>query len=107
MKITGHDGSINQSKIDGLQNRDNSAPAKVKSSGRPEAVPVESRSSETVAVSTLGREIGNVKALVKNAPDIRREKIEALKEKIAKGEYEVSGDKIAGKIIEDIIKQNR
>ncbi len=105
MKITGHDGSINQSKIDGLQNRDNSAPAK--SSGRPEAAPVESRSSETVAVSTFGREIGNVKALVKNAPDIRREKIEALKEKIAKGEYEVSGEKIAGKIIEDIIKQNR
>jgi len=105
LKITGHDGNFNQSKIDEARIREKSAPAK--SSGKPEAVPSESRSSETVAVSTLAREIGKVKASVRNVPDIRREKIEALKEKIAKGEYEVSGEKIAGKIIEDIIKQNR
>ena len=105
MKVTGPEGSFNQSKIDELRNREKSAPAK--SAGRAEAVSSERRSSETVAVSNLAREIGKVKTSVKNTPDIRREKVEELKAKIENGDYKVSGDKIAGKIIEDIIKQNR
>lgn len=105
MKVTGPEGGFNQSKIDELRNRERSAPAK--SAGRSEAAPSERGSAETVAVSSLAREIGKVKTFVKNTPDIRREKVEALKEKIEKGEYDVSGEKIAGKIIEDIIKQNR
>ncbi len=104
MKVFGADNSLNPTKVDELRNREKSAPAK---SGESERASSESKSSETVAVSGLAREIGKVKSAAREAPDIRREKVEALKARIEKGEYHVSGEKIAGKIIEDIIKQNR
>lgn len=104
MKVFGADNSFNQSKIDELRNREKSAPAKSDGSA---AASTKGKSGETVSVSGLAREIGKVKATVRDVPDVRREKVEALREKIDKGEYFVSGDEIAGKIIEDIIKQNK
>ncbi len=104
MKIFGADNAYNQAKIDELRSRERSAPVKSGKSGDGAS---QVRSSETVAVSGMAREIGKIKSAVHDTPDVRKEKIQAIKESIAKGEYHVSGDKIAGKIIEDIIKQGK
>lgn len=101
MKVFGPDKSFNQAKVDETRNKEKSAPA---SKDAARSAPRTGGGSETVAVSPAAKEIGRVKSAVKDAPDIRREKVEAIREKIEKGEYHVSSEKIAGKIIEDIIK---
>lgn len=60
--------------------------------------------SEKVLVSDAGMEIAKVQGQLKKTPDIRADKVKALKSQIASGSYFVSSDKIAGKIVEDIVK---
>ncbi len=104
MKITGADSNLNQAKVDELRNKERQAPAK---SGNSQKSVAKGTSTETVAVSGMAKEIGKVRASVKEVPDVRKEKVEAIKAKIEAGEYHVSADQIAGKIIKDIIKQGK
>lgn len=62
-------------------------------------------SAAKIAVSDLGKEVAKIHKQVASTPDIRVEKVDELKSKIDDGTYYVSSDKIAGKIIEDIIAQ--
>jgi flagellar biosynthesis anti-sigma factor FlgM len=62
--------------------------------------------SEKILVSDLGREVAKVHDQIKKAPDTRTEKVKGLKDKIDSGTYYVSSDKIANKIIEDIVKNS-
>lgn len=104
MKIFGADPSFKQAKIDDVQKRDQAASTR---NAKNEAAPqtVSAKGAETVAVSSFARDVGKAGAVVRDTPDIRKEKVAAIKDKIDKGEYHVSGDKIAGKIMEDIVKQ--
>jgi len=60
--------------------------------------------SEKILVSDLGREVAKIHDQIKKSPDIRAEKVKELKDKIDSGTYFVSSDKIAHKIIEDVVK---
>jgi len=101
MKVFGADPNFNQNKIEELKKRDRSAQAKASGSKGSSA----GKSSETVDVSGAARDTAKVNDTVRVTQDIRAEKVEAIKSQVQRGEYHVSGDKIAGKIIEDIIKQ--
>lgn len=61
--------------------------------------------STKIAVSELGKEVAKIHDQIKTSPDVRVEKVQELKDKIEDGTYYISSDKIAGKIIEDIVKQ--
>lgn len=100
MKIFGPDPNVNQNKkIEDLRRSGKQAPEKAaKSGGSRGGV------SETVALSGQARDVAKAGERVRVSPDVRKEKVEAVREKIERGEYHVSGDQIAGKIIEDIIK---
>lgn len=104
MKIFGADPNFNQNKVEEARRRGKSAQAKeAKSGGSSESA----KSSATVAVSGAAKEAGKVSARLRTSPDVRKEKVEEIRERIEKGDYHVSADKIAGKIIEDIIKQEK
>lgn len=60
---------------------------------------------EKILVSDLGKEIAKIHDQLKKSPDIRVDVVRELKEKIDEDTYHVPSNKIAGKIIEDIIKQ--
>ncbi|VAX19722.1 hypothetical protein MNBD_NITROSPINAE02-55 [hydrothermal vent metagenome] len=105
MKVSGPDQNFNQAKIDEIRNRGKNAAAR--SDGRGEASSDTAKASSTVAVSGMARDIGKASANVRATPDIRKEKVDAIKEQVDSGQYFVDGDKIAGKIIDDIIKQAR
>jgi len=64
-----------------------------------------SSSVEKVAVSDIAREAAKIHEQVKATPDVRVEKVKELKEKIDNGSYYVSSDKIAGKIMTDLLKE--
>ncbi|MBI4667532.1 MAG: flagellar biosynthesis anti-sigma factor FlgM [Nitrospinae bacterium] len=105
MKVFGADPNYNQARVEDLKKRDQAAAAKSAKYESGGAASAESKTSATVAVSGFAKEVSKAGTEVRNTPDIRREKVEAIKEKISKGEYYVSSEKIAGKIIDDIVKQ--
>ena len=104
MKVFGSDPNFKQARVDDVKKRDQVASvrnAKAETATQTETA----KGAETVAVSSFARDVAKAGTVVRNTPDIRKEKVSAIKEKIDKGEYHVSGDKIAGKIMEDIVKQ--
>ncbi len=60
--------------------------------------------SEKILVSDLGKEVAKIHDQIKKSPNVRAEKVAELKKKVDNGTYYVSSDKIANKIIEDIVK---
>lgn len=80
-------GSINTEK---LQRRD----------GNKVNVPTE----DDLAVSDFGKLLQQVAESVKKSPDVRSEKVDALKQSIEAEEYRVDAKAVAGKMLENTIK---
>ncbi|MBP7765342.1 MAG: flagellar biosynthesis anti-sigma factor FlgM [Deltaproteobacteria bacterium] len=58
---------------------------------------------EKVHLSTTAREIQKAKVAVSELPDIREEKVQAIKAQVEKGTYNVSGEQIAEKMVGESI----
>lgn len=54
---------------------------------------------DQVSFSTLGKDMQTAKTALSAAPDIREDKVAELKAKIASGNYDVSGESFADKIL--------
>ena len=54
---------------------------------------------DQVSFSTTGRDIQITKTALSNVPDIREDKVNALKESIAAGTYNVSAESFADKLM--------
>ncbi len=59
-----------------------------------------SSARDAVEISSIGRDIQTAKTAVKESPDIRQEKVAALKSKIQSGTYDVSGESFADKLMQ-------
>jgi len=58
--------------------------------------------SDRVDISGKGKEIADLMAAVNKLPDIRNDKVQAIKEAIESGTYSVDSKKIAAKLLEEI-----
>lgn len=58
---------------------------------------------ETVSLSSAARDIQRAEKAIEELPDVREEKVRELQDQIEKGKYEVSGEKIAGKMISESV----
>jgi negative regulator of flagellin synthesis FlgM len=56
---------------------------------------------EKVSLSSAAKEVQQVKSAIEALPDVRTEKVAQLKDRIEAGTYNVSGEKIAEKMIGD------
>ncbi len=56
---------------------------------------------ETVSLSSAARGIQQAEKALRELPEVRQEKIDELKERIAGGNYDVRGDKLAEKMLTD------
>ena len=56
---------------------------------------------DTLEVSDRGRELANAQQAVEDAPDVRTDKVAAIKQRIADGTYQVSADVLARKLLGD------
>jgi negative regulator of flagellin synthesis FlgM len=54
-------------------------------------------------ISSKGKEFAKAKAIASDAPDVREEKIAALKARIAEGKYKVDADAIADRMVDEHI----
>ena len=57
---------------------------------------------DDISLSPRAAEVRRFTELAKALPDVRREKIEAIKKQIEAGTYEISAEQIAKKIIDSI-----
>lgn len=63
-------------------------------------------SPDSVQISRMGKEYQIAKQAVAQTPDIREEKVEAIKERIASGTYDVSANELADKLINNFFDQS-
>jgi negative regulator of flagellin synthesis FlgM len=57
--------------------------------------------SVNTEISTRAKEFGRAKSIAMNTPDVREEKIAALKKRIAEGRYQVDSAALADRIVEE------
>lgn len=55
--------------------------------------------TDQVSFSTMGKDMQTAKSALKEVPDVREERINALKESIANGTYQVSAESFADKLM--------
>jgi negative regulator of flagellin synthesis FlgM len=63
-------------------------------------------SAEHIAISSKAKDIQKATEAVNAAPDIRVEKVDRIKEQIRNGNYSVSSEQLAEKILENIIAES-
>jgi negative regulator of flagellin synthesis FlgM len=64
--------------------------------------PQQIHKSDQVHLSGKAKELEELKQVIHQMPEIRSDKVEALKKAIQEGSYQVDSLKIAGKILEEI-----
>ena len=84
---------------------------KVKSGAKPTAANFEdkissSSSTEQVAISSKAKDIQQATKAVNDTPDIRIEKVERIKDQLENGNYHISSDKLAEKVLQNIITES-
>jgi negative regulator of flagellin synthesis FlgM len=57
--------------------------------------------TDNVQLSEKAKELANLKQIINQMPEIRTDKVEALKKAIQEGNYQVDSFKVAGKILEE------
>ncbi len=59
---------------------------------------------DSVEISQMGKDYQIAKQAVSAAPDIRQDKVEDIKQKLASGKYEISLEDLADKMINDFFE---
>lgn len=57
--------------------------------------------TERVDLSAKAKEIQKIRKMLDGIPEVREEKVQALKNQIAQGSYRIDTDKIAERMVED------
>jgi negative regulator of flagellin synthesis FlgM len=91
---------VNPQMIQQYQRSENSAQAVEKPAGSSASA---TKPEEKVDLSTRAREIQQAKVEVSKAPDVREQKVQAIKSQVEQGTYNVSGEQIANKMVGESI----
>jgi negative regulator of flagellin synthesis FlgM len=59
--------------------------------------------SENVELSNNVKDYSQIKKVLENVPDVREDKVQQLKKQINEGTYNVSGEKIAEKMVSEAL----
>lgn len=63
--------------------------------------------SEQIAISSKAKDIQKATEVANASPDIRTEKVERIRNEIAQGNYRVSSEDLAEKVLENIITESK
>lgn len=63
-------------------------------------------SEERVELSSKALDLNRIREIVRKTPDIREDKVALLREKIASGNYGISGQEIADKMLREHLLQD-
>lgn len=85
-------------RINGIKNMNNAY--KANRANRTSQTSKIKKEKDSVAISDLAKDLQIAKKAVKKAPDIRQNKVDAIKKRIQSGTYNVSAKEVADKIME-------
>ena len=71
-----------------------------------EASPQTPAAVDKVELSSSSVDVQRMHEIIQQAPEVRAEKVQALKEQIAKGEYTVDPYKVADKLLMSLLQDN-
>lgn len=97
-------GKLNIDKADGFSPVRTERRTDVKRSAESATTPLENTretSADRLDLSARASEVGRLVEKVKEMPDVRQEKVKALREQISSGNYNPSSDEIAEAILKD------
>lgn len=104
VKISGGDsGYFRKDRVDGTDKSGKAVKADSSSSTESGKAVGSQSAGEKIAVSNLGKEVAKIHEELKKTPEVRDEKVQELKEKIDDGTYYVTSERIAEKVLQDII----
>ena len=100
MKISDVNKDMTAQVVQQYQKNDNYA---ANSNSDKQTVPVAAKPEEKVDLSTKAKDIQQAKNALSAVPDVREEKVQEIKSQVEKGKYNVSAEKIAGKMVGESI----
>lgn len=65
-----------------------------------------SNRSDRVTLSPQARELSDAQRTLAGIPDVRADKVDAVKARIADGSYRIDSEKIAAKMIREVLSEN-
>jgi len=65
----------------------------------PNDAPAEAQQDAVVNLSERSKDVRRAEEVIRSEPDVRSEKVQAIKDKIEKGTYEIDFDKTAEKMV--------
>ena len=107
MKIPGSDNdiakylnetAINETTLDRAKEVEDKA-------STPAEVPPESKGDAIVSLSQASKEVQKAKEVIESEPDVRTEEIEAIKDEIEQGTYEIDYDKTAENMLKTFFEK--
>ncbi len=63
-------------------------------------------SSEQIALSSKAKDIQKAHEVIRSTPDIRTDKVNAIKQQIADGSYKVDSQAVADKILKQVVNDS-
>lgn len=78
---------------------------KNKSSGKVESSSGASSRNDMVSISEQGKDFQTALKAAREAPDIRIDKVEKIKQQMQEDKYDVSGQEVAGKIVDELLNR--
>ncbi|CAN5415829.1 N/A [soil metagenome] len=97
-------GKINLNKLSGLDPIRTDTQREIKNSGKDAGLTIKKGTAavgDKLEISSRAAEVGNLVDQLRALPDIRQDKVNALKEQIAAGTYNPSSETIANAILAD------
>lgn len=95
MKLTGIFPSIKTDKVQGKKS-EGSAPAKADNTAQP---------TDRVVLSAGSQDVQKARAILEQTPEVRADRVLALKEEIARGEYQIDPYQLADKMMGSLLSE--
>lgn len=73
-----------------------------KNASKVDTVSGSSGKQDVVSISNNAKDFQTVMKALKDVPDIRKDKVEEIREKYESGDYEISGSEIADKVMKSL-----
>jgi len=79
---------------------------KAKSSSKSVSSPAQSTTgADQVNISASSLDVQKMKGIIQNTPDLRMDRVQALKEQIERGDYEVDPYRVADKMLMNLLSE--
>lgn len=85
---------------EGLKRQDGSNKTGAKTESGTPSPGSEKSSADSVSLSSNARDIAQIESEIKNLPEIDQSKVDAIKARIASGEYHIDFEKVAQKVLD-------